>query len=71
MPLSLIQKDDSIPFFFAGILVGLSTIVAYNLLLPKIKILQQEVPHIYTNIAEKFEGWFYSTKFKIKIKTII
>ncbi|KAG4101518.1 EF-hand [Neocallimastix lanati (nom. inval.)] len=55
MPLSLIQKDDSIPFFFAGILVGLSTIVAYNLLLPKIKILQQEVPHIYTNIAEKFE----------------
>jgi len=55
MPLSIIQKDNSIPFFFAGILVGLSTIVAYNLLLPKVKILQQEVPHIYTNIAEKLE----------------
>jgi len=55
MPLSVIQKDNSIPFFFAGILVGLTTIVAYNLLLPKVKVLQQEVPHIYTNIAEKIE----------------
>jgi len=55
MPLSVIQKDNSLSFFFAGILVGLTTIVAYNLLLPKVKVLQQEVPHIYTNIAEKIE----------------
>ncbi|ORX56479.1 EF-hand [Piromyces finnis] len=55
MPLNIMQKDPSIPFFFAGILVGLSTILAYNLMLPKVKLLQKEVPHIYTNITERLE----------------
>jgi len=65
MPLNIMQKDPSIPFFFAGILVGLSTIVAYNLLLPKVKVLQKEVPHIYTNIAEKIEekGIYINNKY--------